>query len=70
MRIFNLQAEIDLTSHHSFLRLKKVKKINLKLPYTKKNPVTKKTDEKTLNFNTVEYFLISCAFLSTSVALF
>jgi hypothetical protein len=29
-------AEIDFTSHHSFLRLKKVKKINFKLPHTKK----------------------------------
>jgi hypothetical protein len=29
-------AEIDFTSHHSFLRLRKVKKINLKLPHTKK----------------------------------
>jgi hypothetical protein len=50
MRIFNLQGlgapdkpkkknkyvEIDFTSHHSFLRLRKVKKINLKLPHTKK----------------------------------
>jgi hypothetical protein len=50
MRIFNLQglgapdkakkkikyAEIDFTSHHSFLRLRKVKKINLKLSHTKK----------------------------------
>jgi hypothetical protein len=50
MRIFNLQglgapdkpkkknkhAEIDFTSHHSFLRLRKVKKINLKLTHTKK----------------------------------
>jgi hypothetical protein len=52
MRIFNLQglgapdkpkkkkkikyAEIDFTSNHSFLRLRKVKKINLKLPHTKK----------------------------------
>jgi hypothetical protein len=46
MKIFNLQgleapdkpkkkyAEIDFTSHLSFLRLKKVKK----LPHTKKNP--------------------------------
>jgi hypothetical protein len=53
MRMFNLQglgapvkpekklstyAEIDFTSHHNFLRLRKVKKINLKLPHTKKNP--------------------------------
>jgi hypothetical protein len=52
MRIFNLQgleapdkpkkkikyAEIDLTYHHRFLRLRKVKKFNLKLPHTKKNP--------------------------------
>jgi hypothetical protein len=51
MRIFNLQglrapdnlkkkkikyAEIDFTYHYSFLRLRKVKKINLKLPHTKK----------------------------------
>jgi hypothetical protein len=52
MRIFNLQglgapdkpkikkknkyAEIDFTSHHSFLRLRKLKKINLKLSHTKK----------------------------------
>jgi hypothetical protein len=50
LRFFNLQglgaltnlkkkikyAEIDFTSHHSFLRLKKVTKINLKLPHTKK----------------------------------
>jgi hypothetical protein len=51
MRIFNLQglgapdkpkkkkikyAENDFTSHHSFLRLRKVKKINLKLHHTKK----------------------------------
>jgi hypothetical protein len=48
MRIFNLQglgapdkpkkkikyAEIDYTSYHSFLRLRKVKKINLKSPHT------------------------------------
>jgi hypothetical protein len=52
MRIFNLQglgatdkptknnkikyAEIDFTFHHSFLRLRKVEKINLKSPHTKK----------------------------------
>jgi hypothetical protein len=50
MRIFNIQglgapdkpkkknkyAETDFTSYHSFLRLRKVKKINLKLPHTKK----------------------------------
>jgi hypothetical protein len=50
MNIFNIQglrapvkpkkkikyAEIDFTSHHSFLRLRKVKKINLKLPHTKR----------------------------------
>jgi hypothetical protein len=51
MRIFNLQvlgapkkpkkkkikyAEIDFTSHQSFLRLRNVKKINLKLSHTKK----------------------------------
>jgi hypothetical protein len=29
-------AEIYFTSYHSFLRLRKVKKINLKLPHTKK----------------------------------
>jgi hypothetical protein len=53
MRIFNLQglgapdkpkkikyAEIDFTSHHSFLRLRKVKKINLKLSHTKKTQPT------------------------------
>jgi hypothetical protein len=54
MRIFNLQglgapvktkkkikfAEIDFTSHPSFLRLRKVKKINLKLPHTKKTQPT------------------------------
>jgi hypothetical protein len=52
MRIFNLQglglptnlkkkikyAEIDFTSYHIFLRLRNVKKINLKLSHTKKNP--------------------------------
>jgi hypothetical protein len=54
MRIFNLQGlgapdkpkklkklsteKFDFTSHHSFLMLRKVKKINLKLPHTKKNP--------------------------------
>jgi hypothetical protein len=51
MKIFNLEglgapdkpkkkkikyAEIDFTSYHSFLRLRKVKKINLKLLHTKK----------------------------------
>jgi hypothetical protein len=51
MRIFNLQdlgapdkpkkikikyAEIDFTLHHSFLMLRKVEKINLKLHHTKK----------------------------------
>jgi hypothetical protein len=54
MRIFNFQglgaldkpkknkyAEIDYTYiYHSFLRLRKVKKINLKSPHTKKNPAS------------------------------
>jgi hypothetical protein len=31
-------AEIDFTSHHSFLSLRIVRKINLKLPHTKKKP--------------------------------
>jgi hypothetical protein len=33
-------AEIDFTSYHSFLRLRKVKKINLKLPHSKKTQPT------------------------------
>jgi hypothetical protein len=55
MRIFNLQglgapdkpkkkkikyADIDFTSHHIFLRLRKVKKINLKFSHTKKTQPT------------------------------
>jgi hypothetical protein len=37
-------AEIDFTSHNSFLRLRKVKKINLKLFHTKKTqPTAQKT---------------------------
>jgi hypothetical protein len=49
LKIFNLQglgpdkpkkkikyAEIDFTSYHRFLRLRRAKKINLKLPHTKK----------------------------------
>jgi hypothetical protein len=43
MRIFNLQgfgapdkpkAEIEFTSHHSFLRLRKAKKNQFEIPYT------------------------------------
>jgi hypothetical protein len=33
-------AEIDFTSRHSFLRLRKVKKINSRLPHTKKTQPT------------------------------
>jgi hypothetical protein len=32
------KAEIDFPSYHSFFRLRKVKKINLKSPNAKKNP--------------------------------
>jgi hypothetical protein len=62
MRIFNLQglgapdkpkkkikhAEIDFTSHHSFLNLRKVKKINLKLSHSKKIQPTDHSTNATL----------------------
>jgi hypothetical protein len=66
MRIFNLQglgardkpkknkikyAGIDFTSYHSFLRLRKVKKINLKLPHTKK---TQPNEHYILTFNLIQ----------------